>query len=269
MDKGALLDRLGLAGEDRLALAKVLDRAERAAARDIPAATDFLSPQQQAQALDLLRLAGVRETGYVLQGGYEGAERKILLFLPDWLEAEGAESPIRCLRASWQGPASSRKDGGLTHRDLLGSLMGLGIVREKVGDILVGPDSADVLVLESVAGALLQSWTSAGRVKLRVSAVEPDGLHIPAPARKEVRDTVSSLRLDAVAASGFRLARGKAAALIESGKVQLNWRECVKPDKLLEAGDVVSARGFGKFELSEVGGLTRKGRISIVLQVYV
>ena len=80
---------------------------------------------------------------------------------------------------------------------------------------------------------------------------------------------MSSLRLDAVAASGFRLARGKAAALIESGKVQLNWRECVKPDKPLEAGDVVSARGFGKFELAGVGGLTRKGRISIVLQVYV
>lgn len=265
MDKGALLDRLGLAGEDRLALAKVLDRAEQAESRNIPAATDFLSPQRQAWAQDCLRLAGVSETAYVLRGGYEGAERKIILFLPDWLDPADAESqsPVRCLRASF------RKDEKLTHRDFLGSLMGMGIVREKVGDILVAPDSADLLVLEGVAEFLLQSWTSAGRAKLRVTAIEPEHLHIPAAARKEVRDTVSSLRLDAVAASGFRLARGKAAALIESGKVQLNWRECVKPDKLLEAGDVVSARGFGKFELSEVGGLTRKGRISIVLQVYV
>lgn len=263
MDKGALLDRLGVTGEDRLAMAKVLDRAERVESRNIPAATDFLSPRQQAQALDLLRLAGVPETAYVLQGGYEGAERKIFLFLPDWLEAEDAESPIRCLRAAF------REDENLTHRDMLGSLMGMGIVREKVGDILAGPDSADLLVLEGVADFLLQSWTSAGRAKLRVTAIETDHLHIPAVQRKEVRDTVSSLRLDAVAASGFRLARGKAAALIESGRVQLNWRECVKPDKLLEAGDVVSARGFGKFELAEVGGLTRKGRISIVLRVYV
>ncbi len=263
MDKGALLDRLGLAGEDRLALAKVLDRAEQAERRSVPAATDFLSPQQRARALDLLRLAGVSETSYVLHGGYEGAERQVLLFLPDWLEPENAEPPIRCLRASF------REEDKLTHRDFLGSLMGLGIVREKVGDILVAPDSADLLVLEGVADFLLQSWTSAGRAKLRVTAIEPDNLHIPTVQRRELRDTVSSLRLDAVAASGFRLARGKAAALIESGKVQLNWRECVKPDKLLEAGDVVSARGFGKFELSEVGGLTRKGRISIVLQVYV
>lgn len=263
MDKGQLLDRLGLTGEDRLTLAKVLDRAGQAESRNIPAATDFLSPRQQAQALDLLRLAGVPETAYVLQGGYEGAERRIFLFLPDWMERSDAESPIRCLRAAF------REDENLTHRDMLGSLMGMGIVREKVGDILAGPDSADLLVLEGVADFLLQNWTSAGRAKLRVSAIEPEHLHIPAVQRKEVRDTVSSLRLDAVAASGFRLARGKAAALIESGRVQLNWRECVKPDKALEAGDVVSARGFGKFELAEVGGLTRKGRISIVLRVYV
>nr|WP_325215682.1 YlmH/Sll1252 family protein [uncultured Oscillibacter sp.] len=263
MDKGALLDRLGLAGEDRLALAKVLDKAEQVSVRNLPAATDFLSPQQRARALDLLRLAGISESAYVLQGGYEGAERQVLQFLPDWMEPETAETPIRCLRAVF------REEEQLTHRDFLGSLMGMGIVREKVGDILVAPGSADLLVLEGVADFLLQSWDSAGRARLRVSAIEPEKLHIPAVRRKEVRDTVSSLRLDAVAASGFRLARGKAAALIESGKVQLNWRECVKPDKLLEAGDVVSARGFGKFELSEVGGPTRKGRISIVLQVYV
>lgn len=263
MDKGALLDRLGLSGEDRLALARVLDKAEQAERRNVPAATGFLSPQQRAWAQDCLRLAGISESAYVLQGGYEGAERQIFLFLPDWLEPESAGSPIRCLRASFQ------EDENLTHRDFLGSLMGLGLVREKIGDILAAPGSADLLVLEGVADFLLQNWDSAGRVKLRVTAIEPDNLHIPAVRRREIRDTVSSLRLDAVAAGGFRLARGKAAALIESGKVQLNWRECVKPDKLLEAGDVVSARGFGKFELSEVGGLTRKGRISIVLQVYV
>ena len=84
-----------------------------------------------------------------------------------------------------------------------------------------------------------------------------------------MRDTVSSLRLDAIASTGFRLARGKAAALIESGKVQVNWRECAKPDRLLAEGDTVSARGFGKFELTEVGGVTKKGRTSILLKRYV
>ena len=265
MDKSKLLDRLGAAGEDRLLLAKVLDRAGQAQSRNIPAATDFLSPQQQALALDLLRLAGIPETGYTSLGGYEGAERNILLFLPDWLEAAdaGSQSPIRCLRASF------REEEKLSHRDFLGSLMGMGIVREKVGDILVGPAGADIMVLDTVAEFLLQSWNSAGRARLAVTAIEPWEVRVPEVKCQEVRDTVSSLRLDAVASTGFRMARGKAAELIISGRVQVNWRECTKPDKLLTAGDTVSARGFGKFGLTEVGGVTKKGRTSIVLKRYI
>ena len=265
MDKTKLLDRLGAAGEDRLLLAKVLDRAGQARSRNIPAATDFLSPQQQMLAMDLLRLAGIPETGYARLGGYAGAERNILLFLPDWLDADSAESqsPIRCLRASF------REEEKLTHRDFLGSLMGMGIVREKVGDILVGPSAADLMVLDTVAEFLLQSWNSAGRARLTVTAIDPWEVRVPEVRCQEVRDTVSSLRLDAVASTGFRMARGKAAELITSGRVQVNWRECTKPDKLLTAGDTVSARGFGKFELTEVGGVTKKGRTAIVLKRYV
>ena len=265
MDKSKLLDRVGAVGDDRLLLAKVLDRAEQANARNIPAATDFLSPQQQMQTLDLLRLAGIPETGYARLGGYEGAERNLFLFLPDWLDADsaGSQSPIRCLRASF------REEEKLTHRDFLGSLMGMGIVREKVGDILVGPASADLMVLDTVAEFLLQSWNSAGRARLAVTAIEPWEVRVPEVKCQEVRDTVSSLRLDAVASTGFRMSRGKAAELITSGRVQVNWRECTKPDKLLTAGDTVSARGFGKFGLTEVGGVTKKGRTSIVLKRYI
>ena len=265
MDKTKLLDRLGAAGEDRLLLAKVLDRAGQARSRNIPAATDFLSPQQQMLAMDLLRLAGIPETGYARLGGYAGAERNILLFLPDWLDADSAESQssIRCLRATF------REEEKLSHRDFLGSLMGMGIVREKVGDILVGPSAADLMVLDTVAEFLLQSWNSAGRARLTVTAIDPWEVRVPEVRCQEVRDTVSSLRLDAVASTGFRMARGKAAELITSGRVQVNWRECAKPDKLLTAGDTVSARGFGKFELTEVGGVTKKGRTSILLKRYV
>lgn len=265
MDKTTLLDKVGAMGDDRVVLAKILDRAQQAQSRNIPAATDFLSPQQQMVTRDLLRLAGVPETGCAVLGGYDGAERKLFLFLPDWLDAEdaGDHSPIRCLRAAF------RAEEKLTHRDFLGSLMGMGIVREKLGDILVGTDSADLLVLDTVAEFLLQSWNSAGRAKLTVSEIELSHIHIPQVQVQEVRDTVSSLRLDAVASSGFKMARGKAAELIASGRVQVNWRECTKADKLLAAGDVVSARGFGKFELSEIGGLTKKGRTSIVLKRYV
>ena len=125
MDKTKLLDKLGADKEDRLLLAKVLDRAEQARSRNIPTSTDFLSPQQRVMAQELLRMAGTPENAYVALGGYEGAERTILLFLPDWLEAEdaGSQSPLRFLRASF------RREYHLTHRDFLGSLMAMGIVR--------------------------------------------------------------------------------------------------------------------------------------------
>ena len=198
-------------------------------------------------------------------GGYEGAERTILLFLPDWLEAEDAESqsPLRFLRASF------RREYHLTHRVSWAASWVWGSSGEKVGDI---PGWART---RQTSSSGQRGIISAGELDLRRSG-KADGLRDPGGISahpqvrcEEMRDTVSSLRLDAVASTGFRLARGKAAALIESGKVGSTGGECTKPDHLLAEGDTVSARGFGKFELTEVGGTTKKGRISIVVKRFI
>ena len=220
MEKGTLLDRMGVTGDDRILLAKALDRWKQAHNRNIPAATDFLSPRQQALTADFLRLSGVTEAEFLFTGGPEGAERRIALFLPEWMEREDARAPIRFLHAAF------RKEDGLTHRDLLGSLIGIGVVREKIGDIYVGEDSADLCVLEGIADFLLQSWDNAGRAKLLVT--ETNTIQVPTAKVEEYRDTVLSLRLDAVMASGFRMGRGKAAEIIAAGRVQVNWRDCIK-----------------------------------------
>ena len=109
----------------------------------------------------------------------------------------------------------------------------------------------------------------AGRVKLKCSLLPLDRLEPPAVETRTIRDTVSSLRLDAVAAAGFSLSRGKAADFIAAGKVQLNHRECLKPDRPVAEGDVMSCRGLGKCVLKEVGGPSKKGRIMILLERYV
>ena len=109
----------------------------------------------------------------------------------------------------------------------------------------------------------------AGRVRLKTSAMELVDLKPPEVKVKPIRDTVSSLRLDAVAAAGFSLSRGKAADLIASGRFQLNHRECLKPDRPVGSGDVMSCRGLGKCVLKEVGGPSKKGRIMILLERYV
>ena len=261
MDKRELLDRAAHSPEERLLLSRVWDKCEQCRMRNIPTATGFLSPQEQAAAQHLLNALGCRE-GYVLWGGYDGAERKRLLFLPEWMaEPDGTE--IAAVRAA------CRSGGDLTHRDFLGSLMALGLTREKIGDILVESGGCQVLVDPLSLDFLTQSWDSAGRERLTVTPLPLEGLTVPEAAVKEVRDTVSSLRLDNVLASGFGLSRGKAAEAVEKGAVQVNYTVCQKPDKPVSAGDVITCRGLGKCVLDTVGSPTKKNRLPVVIRRFI
>ncbi|MBE6990817.1 MAG: hypothetical protein E7426_08785 [Ruminococcaceae bacterium] len=260
MDRRELLDRAASDGEERLLLGRVWDKYDQCRRRNIPTYTGFLSPQEQAAAERLLHILGAAE-GWVWWGGYEGAERRRLCFLPEWQE-EPELGVVRCLRCTFY------EAGKLTHRDFLGSLMGLGLTRETIGDILVGENEAHVLTVDTAADHLLREWTAAGRTPLQVQEIGLTELTVPRQQVKELRDTVSSLRLDSVLAVGFSTARGRAAEAVEAGRVQLNWTVCLKPDRLLREGDVISVRGLGKCRLAAVGGTTRKGRIFITVERY-
>lgn len=264
MTKTELLNKTARSEEERLLLSRVLDKLELTGRRNIPAHTGFLSPHERAGVQALINASG--HPRHLFFGGYEGAERTICVFLPDWMEAEdwlAGDVPVRALRASF--PAGS----GLTHRDFLGAALGLGLEREKIGDLLVGEAACDLLVLEELAGFLRMNLTQAGRARLTVSELPLSALTPPPVQAKTIRDTVATLRLDAVAASGFSIARGKAADAISAGRVQLNHVECVKPDRAVVQGDVISCRGLGRCVVKEVGGPTRKGRIMLVLERYV
>lgn len=261
MDRRELLDRGAHSPEERLLLSRVWDKCEQCRTRNIPTATGFLSPAEQAAAQGFLVLLGARESG-IFWGGYDGAERKRLLFLPEWMaEPDGTE--IAAVRAA------CRSGGDLTHRDFLGSLMALGLTREKIGDILVEKGGCQVLLDPSMTDFLLQNWDSAGREKLTVTPLPLSALAVPHAAVKELRDTVSSLRLDNVLAAGFSLSRGRAAEAVEKGSVQVNYVTCVKPDKPVSAGDTITCRGLGKCVLDSVGAPTKKGRLPVAIRRYI
>ena len=159
MDRRELLDKAARDAEERMLLSRVWDKWEQCRLRNVPAATDFLSPQEQASAQRLLHMLGVQD-GYVFFGGYGGAERQRLFFLPDWAE-EPEPDAVMAVAASWYGGDS------LTHRDILGSLMGLGLTRGTIGDILMTDGGCQVLAQPKTAAFLLTDWESAGRVKPR------------------------------------------------------------------------------------------------------
>ena len=164
---------------------------------------------------------------------------------------------IRCLR---------HKGDNLTHRDYLGSLMGLGLRRDGIGDILVGDHGADILVLKEIAPYLLTQYTKAGRKSLQVEEISLDQLIVPEEKVRMLRDTVASMRLDAIAASLFRLSRAKAADAIRSGKVFVNQQECLRPDKEVQEKDRITLRGTGRGEVDEMLGESKKGRIVVSLK---
>ena len=264
MNKTELLNKFSKDPEERIVLARALDQLDRAQNRSIPCATQFLSPAQRAALEPLLAACG--HPKHLFHGGYEGAERTVCVFLPDWQEAEDWDAADELSAIECAYPPTG---ADLTHRDLLGGLMGIGLTRERVGDILVGESAAQIVCLRDAAPIILSQFGQAGRYRLRLREIPLSAL-APAPAEvKLIHDTVSTLRLDAVLSCGFSLARGKAADAVTGGRVSLNHRECLKPDKPVGEGDVLTCRGLGKCVVKEVPGQSKKGRTMLVLERYV
>lgn len=255
MDKREQIARMAQTKEDEILLARVYERITSAAARNIPAATAFLSKREQMLAAELLR-----GQDFAFFGGPAMAEREVCCYVPEYLDESwltGDEGPIAAVRAVYFAGDT------LTHRDFLGALMGCGVKRETIGDIYVAEGRCDFLVTREVLPYLLQNFLSAGRTKLHVERIMVPDVSVPEQKVRQIRDTVPSLRLDGIVSSGFSISRGKAADYIAAGKCELNYAPCVKGDKQTAESDVITVRGLGKIRLDAVGGNTKKGRICV------
>ena len=256
------IDKIAQSPEDRVLLAKLWDKINAGMRRNIAANTSFLSPREQEMARYLFG----EESGLLFFGGYDDAERKMLVFLPEYLDENALyeeDSPMVCLRATYF------EEDALTHRDFLGALMGAGIARETVGDICVGTGCCDFFVTAEIAPYILQNFLSAGRTRLHLDKISLHDARIPEPEIKEIKDTVASLRLDSVVSSGFRIGRSLAVQYISAGKAAIDGLPCEKPDKPVVEGTKISIRGLGKIKLASVNGKTKKDRISVVIHRYV
>lgn len=256
------IEKIAHNNEDRLLLAKLWDKINAGFRKNIPANTCFLSPRE----LEMAKFLFGERSGLYPFGGYGDAERKMLVYLPEYLEENALyeeDSPCVCLRAEFY------EEDSPSHRDFLGSLMGAGIGRETVGDICVGKGICDFFVTAEIAPYILQNFTSAGRTKLRLTQIPLSEASIPEPEVKEIKDTLASLRLDSVISSGFRMGRNLAAQYVSTGKAAIDGLPCEKPDKAVAEGMKISVRGLGKIKLHAVNGRTKKDRISVVIHRYI
>ncbi len=246
--------------EDAVLYARLCDCREACEKRGAPVFSGFMDP---VRAEKFRALFG-REIEARAWGGYESAERKMLGFFPEGgVNGEGAEFfPIDLLQVSF----NRRFNSPPSHRDYLGSVLGLGLERAKTGDICLNENGALLYASRDVAGFVTENLERVGRTPVKVTRADVPP-HTAAEAGRELRITVASLRLDAVIAGAFRLSRGKAAALIEGERVFINWTAALKPARLLADGDTVTVRGLGRVRIDASAGRTKKDRAVLLVTV--
>lgn len=222
-----------------------------------PRFSKFLDEAQQA----VLEKEGL--IGGALFGGYPEAERCMLGVFPDWQEPDNSVFPIKVLEIK------KKYDKELTHRNYLGTILSLGIERNKIGDILVGKDVSYVFAAEDIAEFIKDNIRKIAGCGVDIRVCEPEDIKVPEKSFEIIGIVAASMRLDAVVAAMLKLSRSEAKAFIMSGRISVNHIEKEQTDFLLSEKDLLSVRGFGRAEIFEIGNKTRSDRIHVVLKKYI
>ncbi len=246
--------------DNRLLIAKAEDAVRLCDKYGYPHFVGFLDERQQAELQSFAkRVSGVKTLFY---GGYPTAGRTFFGAFPDFMETDEAAFPFEALTFSYRDTVS------LSHRDFLGTILSIGVKREKVGDIVCGKGKTVVFVGEEIVDFLCEQITKVGGEGVTIEK----GLGMDLPTERAFREnvvTVASPRLDNVVKGVIGVAREKAATLIVSGAVSLNHLPCETVSKTVVEGDILSIRGYGRFLVYSLSQKTKKDRLILVSHQYV
>ena len=247
-------------------VARAVERAERARDRWTPETTGFLDPGAMASVEEAVRAVCGDEVVVRAWGGFSSAERRrATMTRAESVDDEAMETTVRALRVE-----GNFMFDAATHRDFLGAILGTGIAREKIGDILIrGERGADVMTTPEMCEFLTTALTSVRTVKVTASEVDVSELRVPTPKVEEINTSEASTRLDALGSAGFRVSRSKFASHVASGDVKVNWREVTKGRHELSVGDVISCRGKGRVEVQDIRPARKEGRFAVRLLRFV
>jgi RNA-binding protein YlmH len=266
--KNALMARFaslpGLAGsaDERLLFSRLADQVCLCSKNGRRTFTRFLDPARARIFAEIIEKTG-SGVAVAVFGGSDGAERVMLGFGPDGYAPERSEFPIDALGAVYSKLASAPR-----HGDILGAVVGLGVDRAEIGDIIQTDGRIVVFLSRKVSEFVAANLEKAGRVPLKTEILAAPPESEGAFAGERVCIPVASPRLDAVISAAFKLPRSKSAELAASGRVFVNWREETSPAREVKPGDMVTARGYGRLLLERFAGESRKGRIYLDIVVW-
>lgn len=254
--------------DDKILLAQVLDKIELCENRNKIEHTDFLDLSQ----IELVQkfINKIKIENYMSYGGFEQAERKLFVIYPEKFNSEVVEKNLSSIVQIVRVELPEDLKGKYTHRDYLGAVIKLGVKREKVGDIIVDNDGADIIVDKDISKFLLENLEGLTRFSKSKIMIENIENLRTVQIRKEEREIiVSSLRLDNVISELARCSRNKALDIINMERVFVNFQCETKKTKQIKTGDMVTIRGKGRFFIKELVGQTKSGRTIIKIEKFV
>ncbi|MCH4890235.1 hypothetical protein EZV73_21820 [Acidaminobacter sp. JC074] len=261
MNKEEILSKLKIYDPEQVPkLKRIIDMASQVDKYYEEVISDFLSPDLHHYVEYIVH--HFMDVAYSLDGGYDEAEYKRLALYPDYM----TEIP----KMIWiVDLVYDPKYGTVGHRDVLGAVLGLGLKREVIGDILLTEGRVQIMTSENIASFLTSHLSKVGRVNVKTSIVEKDQMIEKAQDFQMIFSTVKSLRLDAVIASGYNISRSKAVDYIKADRVKLNHNYIQQTSKELSEGDLISLKGKGRIKLEKVNGLSKKERYKIQIKKYI
>jgi len=260
LDKEKLLSHLHRE-EDRILGGSILDKIELVIKRKNEETTNFLDPYEREITINLCKQ--FYDINYLEDGGYKKAERQRINIFPEYLFVDHIDSPVSILKIEGNFDFCP-----VNHRDYLGAVMGLGIKRKMIGDLLVLDDFAQLVVGDEIKDFLLLKLKRVNEVPVSVSEIKRDDLVFPTDNAKVIKATVASMRLDAIASAGFGDSRNRISRKIKNEKIKLNWKPENNPAQTIELNDLISFKGRGRVKVVEENGHSHRGRIKLTLKRY-
>ena len=254
--------------DDKILLAQVSDKIEMCENKNKIEYTNFLDLAQ----IELVQnyIDKLKIENYISYGGYEQSERKLFVIYPEKFNSTVVEKNLVSIVKIVRIQLPDELKGKYAHRDYLGAVIKLGVKREKVGDIIVDNDGADIIVEKDISKFLLENLSGLTRFsKSKITIEKIDNLRTVEVRREEREIIVSSLRLDNVISELARCSRNKALDIINMERVFVNFQCETKKTKQIKTGDMVTIRGKGRFYIKELVGQTKSGRVILKIEKFV
>lgn len=256
--------------EDKLLVSKLLDKIEFVEKRNSVENTDFLDIHQRGILERVLKI--VKYKNYMIYGEYENAERTMIILYPEKLETvfENNYFDYNNILQVIRIILPNEMRGKYSHRDYLGAVIKVGIKREKVGDIIVSLDGADIIATKEMASYLTTSLSELTRFsKSNFEMHKIEELNIAPPKTEIINIIVPSMRMDSIVSEMIRTSRSKAMEYIEAERVFINSELVTKNAKMLKENDMITIRGKGRFKINKILNSTKKGNLVIEIEKYV